>query len=583
MKASDAVAQLLAYKQINYGFELIGGMIAHLVDSINQFGKTKLISVHHEQAAAFAAGAVARATDNTILGVALGTSGPGATNLVTGISDCWLDNVPCLFITGQVNAHEAKGDRKIKQQGFQELDIIKIVESITKYAVKIERVEALLPEINKAIDIARNGRPGPVLIDIPMNLQREEIDEVQLSTLMNTSLILDVVDYGIDDLSCDIAAIYDELLKAKKPLVLLGGGAVNNSLISPFLALLKSLNIPYVASLKGSEKIAEDSAYLGMIGSYGTRVANYAIQNCDVMLVVGSRLDVRQTGADCADFARNARISQIDIDKHQLNNRIKTARALQMNTYAFYQEFIKQVPNVDRDTQWLAKLNDKKTFHYRNEYKELKLGPFDVFNAVNLKCRGLEVQFVCDVGNNQMWAAHTIQLDNNQKIHHSGGLGAMGFSIPTSLGIQVASNAPVISFSGDGGAQLNIQELDIIARENLPILTIILNNKALGMVKNFQEMYFDGRDESTYWRKYSCDFVQIARGYNMESQRIENSAELETAIDAFFLNPRPVLLEVNMEYVNECRPRLSFGDKLDRQSPQLQDDCTFGDPIISVE
>lgn len=568
MKASDGVARLLAYKKINFGFELIGGMIAHLVDSINLLGKTKLLSVHHEQAAAFAAGGVARATNNAILGVALGTSGPGATNLVTGIADCWLDNVPCLFLTGQVNTNEAKGEKLIKQQGFQELDIIKIVESITKYAVKIESVDMLLPEINKAIDIARSGRPGPVLIDIPMNMQREEIDKSQLEALIHSSVFHEQSNHDV----FDVASIYDELLAATKPLVLLGGGAVNHDLLGPFTAILTELHIPYVASLKGSEKIAEKPAYLGMIGSYGTRVGNYSLQNCDVLLVIGSRLDVRQTGSNCQDFARHARVIQIDIDPHQLNNRIKSTTALHMDVSSFYQEFIKQVPKIDRDNHWLNRLKDKKVFHYRNEYSDLKLGPFDVFDLVNTKFCGVDVQFVCDVGNNQMWAAHTIQLDNQQKIHHSGGLGAMGFSIPTSLGVQVASNVPVVSFSGDGGAQLNIQELDIIARENLPILTIILNNKALGMVKNFQEMYFDGRDESTYWRKYSCNFVEIARGYNMDSQRVETIAELGCAIDTFISNPRPFLLEIDMEFVNECRPRLSFGDKLDKQSPQLIDD-----------
>ena len=261
----------------------------------------------------------------------------------------------------------------------------------------------------------------------------------------------------------------------------------------------------------------------------------------------------------------------MDIDKHQLNNRIKSATALEMLAGSFYQEFIKQRPKVDRNSDWLTLLNDKKSIHYRNEYSDLKLSPFDVFDLINKKFRGIDVQFVCDVGNNQMWAAHTIQLDRGQKIHHSGGLGAMGFSIPTSLGVQLASNAPVVSFSGDGGAQLNIQELDIIARENLPILVIILNNKALGMVKNFQEMYFDGRDESTYWKKYSCDFTQIARGYNMDSQRVEHMAALAIAIDSFISTPRPFLLEIDMEFVNECRPRLSFGDKLDKQSPQIVD------------
>ena len=572
MKASDAVAQLLAHKKINYGFELIGGMIAHLVDSINVLGKTKLLSVHHEQAAAFAAGAVARATDNTILGVALGTSGPGATNLVTGISDCWLDNVPCLFITGQVNTNEAKGDRKIKQQGFQELDIIKIVESITKYAVKINSVDSLLPEINKAIDIARSGRPGPVLIDIPMNIQREEIDEAQLLKLISTVDLHENIDDDVDALTDEIAAIYHQLLTANKPLVLLGGGAVNNTLLLPFLAVLKELHIPYVASLKGSEKVSDDYGYFGMIGSYGTRIANYAIQNSDLLLVIGSRLDVRQTGSDCLDFARNARVIQIDIDTHQLNNRIQAVQSLVMDARLFYQKFIKQIPSVDRSPVWMEALCQQKVLYCKNEYSELTLGPFAIFDLINKKCRSISMQFVCDVGNNQMWAAHTIQLDKNQKIHHSGGLGAMGFSIPTSLGVQLASNAPVISFSGDGGAQLNIQELDIIAREGLPILTMILNNKALGMVKNFQEMYFDGRDESTYWRKYSCDFVQIARGYNLEAYKIETLEELGVRLDAFLLNSRPLLLELDMEFVNECRPRLSFGDKLDKQSPRINED-----------
>ena len=571
MKASDAIAQLLAHRKINYGFELIGGMIAHIIDSINQLGKTKLLSVHHEQAAAFAAGGVARATDNAILGVALGTSGPGATNLVTGIADCWLDNVPCLFITGQVNTNESKGNKQIKQQGFQELDSVKIVESITKYAVKIESSETLLFEINKAIDIACSGRPGPVLIDIPMDIQRAEISEYQLRDCINTFPLTEN-QYKASNNSrhiSDISLIYQELLASKQPLVLLGGGAVNNDLLKPFIAILKELHIPYAASLKGCEKIPEDSAYLGMIGSYGTRVANYAIQNSDVLLVIGSRLDVRQTGSNCDDFARNARIIQIDIDKHQLNNRITCDMAVQMDARDFYNSFINQLPTADRDNAWLTRLNHKKNTHYTNEYIDLKLGPFNIFDTINKKFKGVSAQFVCDVGNNQMWAAHTIQLNCNQKMHHSGGLGAMGFAIPTSLGVQVASQLPVVSFSGDGGAQLNIQELDIIARENLPILTIILNNKALGMVKNFQEMYFDGRDESTYWSSYSCNFVQIAKGYNMESMLVKNIIEFEMALDKFLLNPRAMLLELDIEFVNECRPRLSFGDKLDEQSPKI--------------
>lgn len=567
MKASDAIAELIAHKKVNFGFELIGGMITHLVDSINQLGKTKLISVHHEQGAAFAAGGVARATNNKTLGVALGTSGPGATNLITGISDCWLDNIPCLFFTGQVNTHESKGNKKIKQQGFQELDIVTIVSSITKYAKKISSVSELLPEINKAIDIARSGRPGPVLLDIPMNIQRESVDENQLRSLLSVSET--EVETSISDLYYETASINNDLINASKPLVLFGGGAVNDDLLPDFLEKLNLLNVPYVASLKGCEKIIKSTNYLGMIGSYGKRVANYAIQHCDLLLVIGSRLDVRQTGSDCEDFARNARIIQIDIDEHQLNNRIKADKSLHMDTHTFYKEFIKLNTELTDKSNWIELLLDKEQFYHMDEYTEFKLNPFNIFNLINEKFKGVTVQFVCDVGNNQMWAAHSIQLDIYQKMHHSGGLGAMGFSIPTSLGVQLASGAPVISFSGDGGAHLNIQEIDIIARENLPILIIVLNNKALGMVKNFQDMYFDCRNQSTYWEKYSCDFVQIGKGYNLRSEKIRNLDQLSTAIDHFLSNPQPMLLEIDIESVNECRPRLSFGDKLDSQSPTL--------------
>jgi len=176
VKASDAVAQVLADNDIRHGFELIGGMIAHLVDSINTLGKTKLVSMHHEQGAAFAAGAISRASKHKSMGVALATSGPGATNLVTGIADCWLDSHPCLFITGQVNRHELKQGSLVRQEGFQELDIISIVQSITKYAHQVKTIDELIPSLQKAIDIAQQGRPGPALLDIPMDIQRMELD-----------------------------------------------------------------------------------------------------------------------------------------------------------------------------------------------------------------------------------------------------------------------------------------------------------------------------------------------------------------------------------------------------------------------
>lgn len=567
MKASDAVALLLAHKQVTVGFELIGGMITHLVDSIVKLGKTKLVSVHHEQGAAFAAGGVARATNYQSMGVALGTSGPGATNLLTGVADCWLDNVPCLFFTGQVNMHESKGVRQIKQQGFQELEIISMVQSITKYAKKIESVHDLLPEINKAIDIARSGRPGPVLLDIPMNIQREAIDEQQLQEL----LALPLITHSAQTISTeDIATLFSKVRDAKKPLVLLGGGAVNDALMHQFLEVLQAQNIPYVASLKGSEKIAAQDIYYGMIGSYGMRVANYALQNCDLLLVLGSRLDVRQTGANCEDFARCAYTIQIDIDEHQLNNRVTADWSLQADINSFYQAYLQMPVQRAANSAWIDELNSIRQATFVNEYKEFHLNPFKIFCLMNEKFAGRKIQFVADVGNNQMWAAHSVRLGSLQKIHHSGGLGAMGFGLPTTLGVHLATKEPVVCFSGDGGMHLNIQELDIIAREQLPILIFVLNNKALGMVKNFQDMYFDGRNQSTFWGIYSCDFVTIAQGYNVEARKASTLEQIAHAIDDFLAHNRPLLIEIDIDQVHECRPRLSFGDKLDNQSPKLE-------------
>ena len=322
MKVSDAVAKILAANNVTYGFELIGGMITHLVDSINQYGKTKLVSMHHEQGAAFAAGAIARASNHKQLGVALGTSGPGATNLITGIADCWLDSHPCIFLTGQVNTHELKGELGIRQQGFQELDSVALVNSITKYAVQTLEPNLLPKQLQYAIDTALEGRPGPVLLDIPMDVQRAEIDDYLVEEVLSAIELKNNTTAVTNHLQeCD--ELIEYLNQSKKPLFLFGGGAANSRALPSFIENLSSANIPYVSSLKGSEKVFATDSYFGMIGAYGTRAANYALQNCDLLVVLGSRLDVRQTGAKVEEFAKNAKIIQVDLDKSQLSNRVK--------------------------------------------------------------------------------------------------------------------------------------------------------------------------------------------------------------------------------------------------------------------
>ncbi len=565
MKASDAVALVLAQNKVLYGYELIGGMITHLVDSINQLGETKLVSVHHEQGAAFAASAVSRATHHEVLGVALGTSGPGATNLITGIADCWLDSHPCLFLTGQVNTYELKGDRNIRQQGFQELDSVALVSSITKYAYQIRHVDELLPCLQKAIDTAREGRPGPVLLDIPMDIQRSDIDDAVVHALLVPQP--ERVDASLQE--SDLEAIKNALASAQNPLILLGGGAVNARNFTPWLDQLEASGIPYVASLKGAEKVPASANYLGMLGAYGTRTANYAVQNCDFLLVLGSRLDVRQTGAKPEDFARKAQVFQIDLMEGQLNNRVKAHSSYVMELNTFFARFpLSKVQENTAWATWAADLRADFDQSFVDEYTDWSVSPFVICSTLSALTRGRAVDFVADVGNNQMWAAHTLRLSQGQSMHHSGGLGTMGFAIPAAIGACNAGNKPVIVITGDGGAQLNIQELDIIARDQLPVLIIVLNNHSLGMVRGFQEMYFEGRNSSTYWNGYTSQFKAIGEAYGINSAVVSTHDEFATQVRMFIESPRPALIELMMPDARECRPRLEFGRSIDQQLPE---------------
>ena len=307
-----------------------------------------------------------------------------------------------------------------------------------------------------------------------------------------------------------------------------------------------------------------------MIGSYGNREANWAVQNCDLLIVIGARLDVRQTGSDTRDFARNAKIVQVDIDQGQLNNRIQADVSVKSSVENFINCFsINNSRFPVKQTEWLKNLSDLKIRSSKDEYVDWEISPSVLFSMLNKAMSGKPVDYVCDVGNHQMWAAHNIRLEKNQAIHYSGGMGAMGFALPTALGVAQSSGGKTIVVTGDGSLQVNIQELDTLKRLNLNVAIIVLNNFSLGMVKNFQDMYFDGRDQSTK-KGYSCPlFTELAKAYQIKSIYVSNLLELEKAIKVVTCSKEPILLEVSMPSATECRPRLAFGKKLDQQVPDI--------------
>lgn len=567
MKASDALAKFLIIHRVQTCFELVGGMITHLLDSFAQTGQFNIISMHHEQSAAFAAEGVARYAKGKKVAVAMGTSGPGATNLITGVGSCWFDSVPCLFITGQVNTHELRGERPIRQQGFQELDIVEVVHSLTKYAVRVDRPEDLLPELHKALTAALSGRQGPVLLDIPNDVQRADIPDVLVEEWLNKPL---EVNAGAAININDLNALKAMCVEAKRPLFCIGGGARWADSMNQWLLMADALGLPYVSTLMGHERVVARGLYLNMVGSYGNREANWAVQNCDLLIVLGARLDVRQTGSDAEDFARKARIVQIDIDPFQLENRVHA----DLNICATTESFFKGLPlHADTfphlDNAWLQEISIQRSNAQINEYPEWEISPGEIFKQLNIHLADQPVDYVCDVGNHQMWAAQNLRLSQNHAVHYSGGMGAMGFALPTAIGVALQSQGKVVVISGDGSLQINIQELDTLNRLALDITIIVMNNAVLGMVKNFQDMYFDGRDQSTRKGYSSPSFTAIALAYGIESHCVTNATDLDYALSLITDHKGPLLIEIMMEGATECRPRLAFGSKLDEQFPKL--------------
>ena len=568
MKASDAVAKFLAAHHVHHCFELVGGMITHLLDSLAQDGRFNIISMHHEQAAAFAAEGVARQMKGKQIAVAMGTSGPGATNLITGIGSCWFDSVPCLFITGQVNTNELKGGRAIRQQGFQELDIIPMVTAVTKYAAQISNSNKLLPELHHALSAALSGRQGPVLIDIPNDVQRMDIPDAVVEEWLRKPLQSTATPPADEAAFIALAGL---CRTAERPLICLGGGARWASSMPEWVSMLEANGIPYISTLMGHERVVAGPHYFNMIGSYGNREANWAVQNCDLLIMVGARLDVRQTGSNTDDFARMAKVAQIDIDPAQLNNRIQADLSICSDAETFFGHF-KIDGNAFRSIRpdWLTQLVALRTRSAADEYSDWKISPNALFGLLNKAMAGKPVDYVCDVGNHQMWAAQNLRLEKNQAVHYSGGMGAMGFGLPAALGVARSSGHKVIVITGDGSLQINIQELDTLNRLQLDVCIIVMNNHSLGMVKNFQDMYFDGRNQSTK-KGYSCpSFTDLAKAYGINSHYVSDYTEFEKVIETIASTTSPYLIEVSMPYANECRPRLAFGKKLDEQYPFIE-------------
>jgi len=566
MKASDYIVEFLKSKGLRHVYEIAGGMITHILDSLNKEKSIQVISVHHEQAAAFAADAEGRITRKP--GIAFATSGPGATNLLTGIGSCFFDSSPAIFITGQVNTDEQKGNKSIRQLGFQETDIVAMAKPITKWAVMIESAVQLPETLEKAYQIAISGRPGPVLIDIPMNVQRENVDE-KIKTQNNVSA-------NIVQSEIDFESIIQKIKNAKRPLILAGRGIRAGGALNEFKEFLNKTQIPVVLTLLGLDNIVYDNPMrVGFIGSYGNRWANIVLGECDLLIVLGSRLDIRQTGADVKSFKENKEIIHVDCEEGEVNNRIKGCIKCIIDVKEF---LVKVNERISADVititeDWQKRINElKEKYPDTDELKNINGINPNLFIKILSKMDFKIHAYVADVGNHQMWTAQSLRLKEGQLFLTAGGMGAMGFALPASIGTSLSlDKKPVIVIAGDGGFQVNIQELQTIVCNKLPIKIIVLNNNCLGMIRQFQDSYFGSRYQSAYWGYSSPDFEKVGKAYGIDSKTISSENEIDETLKWFLSDDDEAkLLQVIIDVHTNAYPKLAFGKPITEMEPLSQ-------------
>ncbi|WP_263381303.1 thiamine pyrophosphate-binding protein [Granulicella arctica] len=568
IKATDYVARYLYSRGVRTVFELPGGMITHLLNSLYEFEKIRVLSVHHEQAAAFAADAAGRITG--VPGVAMATSGPGAINLLTGIGSCHFDSSPAVFITGQVNRHELRGDRAIRQLGFQESDIVSMSTPITKASWQVRTPEELPEVLKNAFDLAVAGRPGPVLVDIPMDIQNSMLDVPDPLEDPGTGAVAS----SIDPLQWE--QLSDALKGAKKPLVLAGAGIRAGNALEEFHAFVRKLGLPVVNSLLAVDVMPYgDPLRVGMIGSYANRWANHALASSDLLIVLGSRLDIRQTGNDTSFFKGDRVIVHVDCETGEINNRIPGCVAIVSELRPFLKAAAEQLGDLAH-TDWTPWIDEITALREKFDDR-LELGTATGINP-NVFMHQLSAAshqagaYLVDVGQHQMWAAQSIEVQADQRWLTSGGMGSMGFALPAALGAAVAlAPRPVVVIAGDGAFQCNIQELQTIVRNRLPVKIIVVNNHCHGMVRQFQQSYFKEQYQSTLWGYSTPDFARVAEAFGIRGVSIRNEGEVAEGLRALWEDPsEPVLIDLTIDTFTNVYPKIAFGRPLTEMEPDAQ-------------
>jgi acetolactate synthase-1/2/3 large subunit len=551
---ADCIARFIAEKNTPAVFQLSGGMTAFMIDAIGILDKTPIINTRHEQAAGFAAEGSARIS--RIPGFAMGTSGPGATNLLTPIASSYFDSIPVVYITGQVNQKELRTNLKQRQNGFQELDICEMAKSITKKVYNPKSAIEALKALNEGWILCQEGRQGPVLIDISINLQQDLI-QYDLPSLSVSAVKSEVS-------KREISEFINLLFSARYPLLLIGGGVRLSNATELLSRFISKTGIPYVSTLLGLDSISHTNEnYLGFIGSYGNKWANAAVEQSDLLIAIGSRLDVRQTGNSISKFVSGKKIIRIDIDEHELSGRISSDLSIKSDASKFLQTALEIDYKID-SSLYISGIHEIK----KNNPQELEQQSGLVLNpSIVMEFLGElfyeSAGFIVDVGQHQMWAAQSIRLRDGQRFLTSGGLGAMGFAIPASIGAATARNGRWVCISGDGCLQLSSAELQTIIQYKLPIAICVINNGQQGMVAQFQEENMGGRLIGTRDGFSNPDFQELAKAYGFTEiakiTRVEDLVNIKQLVNR--MKDEPIFLEFIVDQQAKALPKMSVKDQ----------------------
>ncbi|PHM66752.1 acetolactate synthase 2 catalytic subunit [Xenorhabdus stockiae] len=537
MNGAQWVVQALRTQGVEKVFGYPGGAIMPVYDALYDGGIEHLLC-RHEQGAVMAAIGYARASDKP--GVCIATSGPGATNLITGLADALLDSVPVVAITGQVSSEVIGTD------AFQEIDMLGLSLACTKHSFLVESLEKLPQIMAEAFSIAMEGRPGPVLIDLPKDIQLKQGDFTPyLSPVVTPSTLPENA----------LTQARNMMVYSQKPVLYVGGGVGIAGAVPELRRLVEETGIPVVSTLKGlGAADAQHECYLGMLGMHGTKAANLAVQSCDLLIAVGARFDDRVTGK-LDTFAPHAKVIHIDIDPAELNKLRQAHISLKGNLKTLL-PYLQQPLSIEA---WQQEVKQLKEIHaWRYDYQGEKIYAPALLKLISDR-KPPNTVITTDVGQHQMWTAQHMTFDKPENFITSSGLGTMGFGIPAAIGAQmVRPGDMVICISGDGSFMMNVQELGTIKRKKLPIKMVLLDNQRLGMVKQWQELFFDRRYSETILTD-NPDFITLAKAFDIPGQHVTEKSQIDAALDALFNSEGPYLLHVSIDEFENVWPLVPPG------------------------